>query len=223
MPSPGLVRPAPVVNSPWRTVVRAQRLAFMESLSLFERARAGSPSALGKLLEQFRPLIYQRAAQSLDERWQARADQSDLAQITLSTAAHAFVAFRGGSEPELAAWLLAILQQHALAMTRRHLLTDKRSVGRESPLPPDDSQGGWQPAQSGPTPSRLAFRGEMRTRIEDAIKALPFDQREAVRLRFLDEWSTEQIAQFLDKSKRAVAGLIRRGLSQLRGMLHDLE
>lgn len=74
-------------------------------------------------------------------------------------------------------------------MARLHLQTEKRSVIREVdvPLIGGDSQAAWQPAASGPTPSRLASRGETRARIEAAIADLPFEQREAVRLRFLDE------------------------------------
>ncbi len=193
----------------------------MDHGSLLDRARAGSGSALGKLLEQLRPLIRQQAAQSLDLRWQARADQSDLAQLTLTTAANAFPAFRGETEAELIAWMKAILQQHLAAMARLHLQADKRSVGREALLPAsDDSRG---PADSGPTPSRMVMRGEIRAQLEAAIADLPWDQREAVRLRFLDDWSTNQIAQFLEKSERSVAGLIRRGLSRLKDVLQDLQ
>ncbi len=58
---------------------------------------------------------------------------------------------------------------------------------------------------------------------EAAIADLPFEQREAVRLRFLDEWTTTQIAQFLDTTERAVAGLLRRGIARLRDQLDDLQ
>lgn len=193
----------------------------MESVSLLESARAGSLSALGQLLEQFRPKIRQQAVHLLDDRWQARADQSDLAQLTLTTGAHAFPAFRGTSEEELFAWLKAILQQHLAAMARWHLQTEMRSVGRESLLPADqESQG---PADAGPSPSRMVIHGEVRSQLESAIADLPWDQREVIRLRYLDDWSTQQIAQFLEKSERAVAGLLRRGLSRLKHVLRDLE
>lgn len=194
----------------------------MELADLLQQAKDGSSSALGRLLEQFRPQVVRQAAGSVDSRWQARADQSDLAQLTLATAAHAFAAFRGSTEPEFAAWLKAILQQHVAAMTRLHLHTDKRSVVHEVAAQSDASGVTPLSGASGLSPSRLAFRGELRGKIEQAIQNLPFDQREAVRLRFLDEWSTEQIARFLEKSDRAVAGLLRRGLSQLRESLHDL-
>jgi len=195
----------------------------MESVSLLARARAGSDSALGQLLHQLRPLVSQLAAGAMDARWQARADQSDLAQMTITTAAHAFAAFKGTTEAELIAWLQAILQQHLAAMARLHLQAEKRSVIREVDFPlSDDSQAAWQPAQSGPTPSRMVSRGEVRVQIEAAIATLPLEQRDAVRLRFLDDWSTTQIAQFLGTTERAVAGLIRRGVARLRDVLGDL-
>ena len=194
----------------------------MEHASLLENARTGSGSALAELLEQFRPIIRRQASRQIDARWQARADESDLAQLTIMTAANAFAAFRGTSEAELAAWLAAILNQHLAAMARLHLQAEKRSVIREQPASPnDDSQPGWQPPAAGPTPSGMAMREEVRLKIEKTLDVLPWDQREAVRLRFLHDWSTEQIAEFLGKSERAVAGLIHRGLSRLKTQLKD--
>jgi RNA polymerase sigma-70 factor (ECF subfamily) len=194
----------------------------MTQSSLLESARAGSGSALGKLLEQFRPQLRRQAQHKVDARWQARADESDLVQLTLLTATNAFPAFRGGSEGELVAWLEAILQQHLAAMARIHLQTEKRSVMREAAAQPaDDSQGNWQPPAAGPTPSGMVMQGEMRLEIERALEDLPWDQREAVRLRFFHEWSAGQIAQFLGKTDRAVAGLIFRGLGRLKDVLRE--
>jgi RNA polymerase sigma-70 factor (ECF subfamily) len=193
-----------------------------EPLNLIALARTGDQSALGCLLEQFRPLLRGQARQSLDPRLQARVDQSDLAQMTLATAANAFSAFRGGSEPELVGWLQAILQQHVAAMVRLHLQAQKRGAGREQVLAGDgDLQAGWEPAARGSTPSRLLMREETRAQVDAALDQLPWEQREAVRLRFLDEWSTQQIAEFLGKTERSVAGLLWRGMSRLKEVLGD--
>jgi RNA polymerase sigma-70 factor (ECF subfamily) len=194
----------------------------MSQTPLLDSAKAGSGSALARLLEQFRPHLRERAQVRVDSRWQARADESDLVQLTLFTATHAFPAFRGDSEREMQAWLEAILQQHLAAMARFHLRTEKRSVNRETAGgPADDSHGGWQPPAVGPTPSGLVMQGEMRTQIERALDMLPWDQREAVRLRFLHEWSTEQIAEFLNRTERAVAGLLYRGLNRLKDAMRE--
>ncbi len=195
----------------------------MDHPSLLESARTGSGTAIAKLLEQFRPVLRRQAARQIDTRWQARADESDLAQLTLVTATHAFAAFRGTSEAELAGWLDAILNQHLAAMARHHLQAEKRSVVREQPASlGEGSQPGWQPPAGGLTPSGMVMREEVRLKLENALDDLPWEQREAVRLRFLHEWSTEQIAQFLGKTERAVAGLIHRGLSRLKTFLQDL-
>ncbi|HUQ68305.1 MAG TPA: hypothetical protein VM165_02210, partial [Planctomycetaceae bacterium] len=106
--------------------------------------------------------------------------------MTLATAAHAFAAFRGENEAELAGWLQAILQQHIAAMARLHLQADKRTAGRERSLSSTgDSQGGWEPAAAGPTPSRMVMRAETRVQLDAALDRLPWEQREVVRLRFL--------------------------------------
>jgi RNA polymerase sigma-70 factor (ECF subfamily) len=194
----------------------------MSQASLMERARAGDGCALGELLEQFRPRLRALAQGRLNPRWQARVDESDLAQLTVLTAMHAFPAFRGTSEKELAVWLEAILHQHLAAMTRTHVRTEKRSALREvSADPPADSDGDWQLAAEDPTPSGVVMQGEMREEIERALQSLSWEQREAVRLRFLHDWSVNQIAQFLDKTERSVAGLIYRGLDRLKDVLRD--
>ena len=66
------------------------------------------------------------------------------------------------------------------------------------------------------SPSKRARRGEALELLERAVKELPDDQREAVRLRYMRGWSLEQLAGRLDRSETAVAGLLKRGLQALR-------
>ena len=64
---------------------------------------------------------------------------------------------------------------------------------------------------------------ELRERIRDAIAELPWEQQEAVRLKFIDEWPLTEIADFLGKTERAVAGLVARGMKRLKDRLKDAE
>jgi RNA polymerase sigma-70 factor (ECF subfamily) len=50
---------------------------------------------------------------------------------------------------------------------------------------------------------------------------LPDSQREALIMRHFHGWSLAQIAEQLDRSPSAVAGLLKRGLQQLRRQLQD--
>jgi RNA polymerase sigma-70 factor (ECF subfamily) len=52
--------------------------------------------------------------------------------------------------------------------------------------------------------------------LAQAVETLPEDQREAIRLRYLEGWSLAQIAEHFDRSQVAVAGLLKRGLRGLR-------
>lgn len=180
------------------------------------RAKSGDNAALEELLTTFRPRVRRIAQGSLRQGLIPRYDESDLAQLTLLTAATALSAFHGETEGEFTAWLQAILRQHLTAMHRLHVQAERRSIDRERSEGADEPLG---PTSLPGTPSRLLMHEERRQEIDAALELLPWEQREAVRLRFLDEWSTTQIAEFLGKTERAVAGLIRRGMSQLKSLL----
>ena len=64
---------------------------------------------------------------------------------------------------------------------------------------------------------------ELRAQIDVALADLPEDQQRAVRLKFLDEWTSQEIAEVMGKTERAVAGLLRRGMSQLKDVLSGLQ
>ena len=118
------------------------------------------------------------------------------------------------------------------ATARWHLQTKKRAAGREigsKALSTSDSTAGtggvslFEPSASGPTPSRFVMQQELRERIRGAIADLPWEQQEAVRLKFIDEWPLAEIAEFLGKTERAVAGLVARGMKRLKDRLKDAE
>jgi RNA polymerase sigma-70 factor (ECF subfamily) len=55
------------------------------------------------------------------------------------------------------------------------------------------------------------------------LDRLPEAQREALTLHYLQGWPLGDIGRHLGRSRAAVAGLIKRGLKQLRLLLHDSE
>jgi DNA-directed RNA polymerase specialized sigma24 family protein len=55
------------------------------------------------------------------------------------------------------------------------------------------------------------------------VAELPDGQREAVLLRHFHGWSLADIARHLGRSAPAVAGLLHRGLTELRGRLGTTE
>ena len=69
------------------------------------------------------------------------------------------------------------------------------------------------------SPSSLAAYGEDATRLAEALASLPADQREAIRLRYIEELSLEELSLRLDRSTSACGGLLKRGLKSLRQLL----
>src|SRR5438128_208138 len=86
---------------------------------LLHAARAGDGPALGRLLELYRNYLTLLARLQIDQRLQGKFDPSDLVQETFLEAHRDFVQFKGGSEPELVAWLRQILVTN-LANLMRH-------------------------------------------------------------------------------------------------------
>ena len=58
-------------------------------------------------------------------------------------------------------------------------------------------------------------------RLAEALANQPEAQREALVLQHWHGWSLAQIAQHLERSPAAVAGLLKRGLKELRLQLQD--
>src|SRR5262249_55234795 len=134
--------------------------------------------------------------------------------------------FRGQTEAELAAWLRQMLA-YGLADALRALGAAKRNVARECSLEEalDQSSarlGDWLAAEQS-SPSQHAQPHEQAAQVARALAALPEAQREALILRHCQGWSLADISRHLDRTPAAVAGLLKRGLKQLRLCLHDLE
>jgi len=190
---------------------------------LLEQARQGDREALGRLLEAQRPALHGLAERQLEGRIAVRVAASDIIQQTFLEAHRNFEQFAGQGPEEWLAWLWRILDHNVATAIRDHAILQKRSVCRERSL--DDSQHGGAPLKqdldSGlSSPSQKAIRSEEMERMIQALRTLPDDQREAVRLRHLEGWLLDDIALHLGRSSAATAGLIKRGMKTLRRELN---
>jgi RNA polymerase sigma-70 factor (ECF subfamily) len=173
-------------------------------------------------LERYRAYLRLLARQHLDPRLRGKLDASDAVQQTLLQAWQALPQFRGRTEAELAGWLRAILARH-LANAARDLAAAKRDAGRERSLEVALQQSSvrleaWLAAEQS-SPSRLAEHNERLARLAEELEGLPEAQRDAVVLHHLQGKTLDEVAGFLGRTPAAVAGLIKRGLRQLRERL----
>jgi RNA polymerase sigma-70 factor (ECF subfamily) len=179
------------------------------------QAREGDSSSLGLLLDEFRPYLKLLAQRAMDGQLAGRVDSSDVVQQTYLSAVRKFEEFTGADADALAGWLQLIHERNLIDTARKHLVAEKRAVGREETLIENEALDDVELT----SPSQRLMQGESAVRLAQVLALLPDDQSDAIRLRHLDGWSLEKIAERMDRSKRAVAGLLHRGMENLRNKL----
>lgn len=216
---------APVENNFPTAQNRSVQRNFSNSLgSLVELVRRGSNGdqhAVELLFTKYRPYLRVICALRLPKMCQQREDASDIVQHTLMDATRGLAEFRGETEAEFEAWMFRLLERNILQSVRKNT-ADMRDVRRETTdlNPTDSAQLVWHSlAADQSSPESAIFRGEAALELAEALESLPEDQRLAVELRFLGQLPLKSIAEYMSKSTGAVAGLIRRGIEQLRESL----
>ena len=186
-------------------------------------ALQGNEEALATMLMDYRPYLHLLAKRGLDSAIHARVDASDIVQQTCLEACRDFSEFRGGNEPAFIAWIKRILHNNVAESVHRHITAQKRSVRRERQVTPqNDSHASpvyVDRVQS--SPSQRVMRGEMMVELASKLDNLPDTQSEALRLRYLEGMALADISERMNKSQMAVAGLLKRGLRQLRSSFAD--
>lgn len=175
--------------------------------------------------ESFRAYLHLLGRLQIDARLQAKIDLSGVVQQTLLEAAKARppVVHNAGQQ---AAWLRQILGRN-LADEIRKLSTGKRDIAREVSLEAAVEESSsrleaWLAADQS-SPSEQAQRHEQALLLAQALDRLPEAQRDALVLQHWHGWTLTRIAEHLGRTPAAVAGLLKRGVQQLRKELRPEE
>jgi len=152
---------------------------------------------------------------------ETEAIAEDLLQETFFQALRSLPDFRGDSK--LSTWLYSIAKNVALARYRK----DKRRspleeetltrVAAESDGHPGDPSGtapSWDPVEQ-------TTRNEERSLVHEALEELSDNYREVIKLRDLEELSTEETAEKLGLTRVNVRVRLHRARTKLEGVLED--
>jgi RNA polymerase sigma factor (sigma-70 family) len=156
--------------------------------------------------------LYERYAERIHGFHLHRSRDRDAAlDLTAETFAQAWLSrrrFRDEAGGSAGPWLFAIARHVLLASVRRRELERAAStrLGLESR------------AEAAPDPSWLDGVDEG---VDAALAALPAGQRDAVRLRVVDDLSYQAVGEALGTTPRAARVRVHRGLSTLRSLLTD--
>ena len=119
--------------------------------------------------------------------------------------------------------LCQLAEQRIIDAHRHHVAAQKRTANREVSME--------RPQQSQPfgfvdvliasmtSPSQAFSRDQREFRLQAAIGSLPDDQREALRLRYVEGLPTKDVAEQLGKSDGAIRVLLSRTLARLQEIL----
>src|SRR2546425_4181351 len=180
------------------------------SAGLIERARSGDPRAFEELARQVERPLYRHALRILGQD----VDAEDVVQDALLSAWRSLASFEGTS---LRAWIFRIATTRALDRLR----AKKRRPELPLDPPSDDSdESAWpEPAAPGPDLLQIAADREALGVVEEAIAALPEDQRAALLLRDVEGFAYEEIAMITMAEMGTVKSRIHRGRLAVRAAL----
>ena len=174
---------------------------------LIERARQDR-AAFGEIYDLYLRRIYAFCLAHSATREEAE----DLTAQTFERALGAIGRYQEHGVP-FSSWLLRIAANLAADRARRG---GRITLLGDAPPPEED------PSRSGQVgPEGWAERWERAAWLRDHLATLPEDQRQAVRLRFLEDQAVRDVATRMGRSEGAVKQLLHRALTALRGRIHQ--
>ncbi len=194
----------------------------IDPASLLKEACNGSPEAVARLIEHYRPYLAMLARLHRNPRLQPKYDDSDLVQETLILVQRDLTSFRGATEAELTAWLRCIMASVG-AYHVRHYSRQRRNASLERQIEEDLSRSsqtmGHVLVANDSSPSEQVHHRERAVILSRALAELPADYREAIILHRLEGLTIAQTAKRMGRSPDSAQKLLGRGLLELRRRL----
>jgi len=180
---------------------------------LVELVQRGDRNAFNVLV-----LKYQHKVMKLVMRYvRDQAEAEDIAQEAFIKAYRALPSFRG--ESAFYTWLYRI----AINTAKNSLMSGrKRLVDYDLDLQDPDDYTGQVLLKHGDTPERMLLTDEIRQTVQEAMRSLPDDLREAIMLRELDGLSYEEIAEVMECPVGTVRSRIFRAREAIDSKLRPL-
>lgn len=186
------------------------------SLELLAQAKGGDRAALEELIRRYQDRLQRVVRIQLGASALRRhVDSMDIVQSTFRAALPRILDLEIRGPASLLQWL-ATLATNQIRDTARHHRAGKRDMGREVAI--DDADEHALPA-SAELPLERALLAEVRELLDDAVAALPDDQRRAVILRDYCGEDWPRIAADLGREIGAARQLHQRAWIRLRSAL----
>lgn len=197
---------------------------------LTARIRTGDANALADFLQQHRPQLMAFIERQLGTALRRKVESDDVFQETCAEAVRALPTAELGDRDPFS-WCCQIAERRIIDLHRRFFEAQKRDAGREVPLGAGGGGGSGSDSMGGglinmlvasmTTPSQAFSRNARELKLQEALLKLPDDQQKALRMRYVENLPSKQIAEKLGKTDAAVRVMLTRSLKKLQELLAD--
>ena len=174
---------------------------------LVKRAQEGDTAAFDELVRRYTSIVYRVLYKILRHE----EDTQDALQDTFVSAYRALPRFR--QDARFSTWIYRIATNAALMKARAR---KNNLVSLDHPTEDPDAQSAWDLPDWSATPDEEIMTGETRRIMEDAIQALPPEQRAAFVLHDIQDLSSAETAQAMGITVSAVNSRLHRARVFLR-------
>lgn len=186
----------------------------------------GSSEALASFLDTNQRQLMAFISRRMGDALRSKVEVEDIFQDVSAEAVRSLSPeFPGEREPF--SWLCHLAERRIVDAHRHHFAAQKRDAGKERALQSGGSgEGGGlvnMLVKSMTTPSAAFSRNMKEARLMDAINALKDDQRDAIRMKYIENKPSKEIATALGKSDAAIRVMLTRTMKQLQELLADPE
>jgi len=191
--------------------------------SLVEQAVAGDEVSLTLLLTESRGPLCRLVAGKIPRDLQRIAAADDIVQEAHTEVFRRITSFEPRGGESFHRWVATIAVRRLRSAIRDHR-TAKRGGGRRVAAPARNMENSAITlldllATAGVTPSRSVARREAVAAMQTALADLPEQYRQAIWLVHIEGHPVKEVAVEMGRTQRAIHGLCRRGIAQMRERL----
>jgi RNA polymerase sigma-70 factor (ECF subfamily) len=180
---------------------------------MLKRLHGGDRTAMAELYDRYFDRLYSLVFNQVDRN---RDIAEDIVQETFLAALKSAEGFKGRSSAYT--WLCSIAYHKVADHYRRQSRERKRMVsGIDVDTVDDTDNPGRQPQ-----PDSLIESAETRQVVNEALAKLPWDYRQVLILKYVEEMSVMEISQIMDRSPKSIEGLLTRSRKALQTHLSGL-
>ena len=198
----------PPVTSAGASARRQQEPASGALAELVAQIALGSQDALARLYDQTSPMLNGLLLRILE-----RPEDAEEVMLDVYMKAWKYAARYNGQRGTVTAWLLIMARNSAIDRIRQKRAQPK-TLSYEPAVTPEPESGDASPEE-------LTADQQRRRKVQQVLRELPPEQREALELAFFAGLTHAELAERLREPLGTIKSRIRMGLIRLRGLIEE--